>query len=222
MSLEKYYKIGKFKLFPICRSITGKGVRKTLNIIKKEFSNLKINKVKSGTKVFDWKVPPEWNVSDAYVLDKNNKKIINFQDNNLHLVGYSIPLNKVISKKIMFKHLHSLPKQSDAIPYITSYYNKYWGFCVNHKKKLELEKEYKKSDKFKVVIKTNFSSAGNLNYGELVLKGKSKQEILISTYICHPSMANNELSGPIVSMSLINYFNKFKNLNKTLRFLFIT
>ena len=114
-----------------------------------------------------------------------------------------------------------MPKQPEAIPYITSYYKKYWGFCLNHKEKLQFDKKYKNSDKFKAVIKSNLNSKGNLNYGELVVKGKSKQEVLISTYVCHPSMANNELSGPIVSMSLINYFSKIKNLSKTLRFLFI-
>ena len=221
MSLRKYYKIAKYTLFPICRSLTGNGVRKTLGIIKKEFPSLKIHKVKSGTKVFDWNVPSEWNVNDAFILDKNNKKIIDFKNSNLHLVGYSTPLNKFISKKNLFKRLHSLPKQPRAIPYITSYYKKYWGFCLNHKKKLQFDKKYKNSDKFKVVIKSNLNSKGNLNYGELVLKGKSKQEILISTYVCHPSMANNELSGPIVSMGLINYFSKRKDLSKTLRFLFI-
>ena len=221
MSLKKYYKIAKYTLFPICRSLTGNGIRKTLDIIKKEFPSLKIHKVKSGTKVFDWNIPPEWNVNDAFILDKNNKKIVDFNNSNLHLVGYSTPLNQFITKKNLFKHLHSLPKQPGSIPYITSYYKKYWGFCLNHKEKLQFDKKYKNSDKFKVVIKSNLNSKGNLNYGELVLKGKSKQEILISTYVCHPSMANNELSGPIVSMGLINYFSKRKNLGKTLRFLFI-
>ena len=221
MSIKKYYQLTKHSLFPICRSLTGGGVRKTLKIIKKEFPKLKICKIRSGTKVFDWNVPPEWNVKDAYILDKNNKKIVDFKNNNLHLVGYSTPVNKFFSKKKLFNHIHSLPKQPKAIPYITSYYKKYWGFCVSHNKKLKFYKNYKNSDKFKVVIKSNLNSKGHLNYGELILNGKSKQEILISTYICHPSMANNELSGPIVSMSLINHFDKIKNLEKTIRFIFI-
>jgi len=221
MSIKKYYQLTKHSLFPICRSLTGGGVRKTLKIIKKEFPKLKICKIRSGTKVFDWNVPPEWNVKDAYILDKNNKKIVDFKNNNLHLVGYSTPINKFFSKKKLFNHIHSLPKQPKAIPYITSYYKKYWGFCVSHNKKLKFYKNYKNSDKFKVVIKSNLNSKGHLNYGELILNGKSKQEILISTYICHPSMANNELSGPIVSMSLINHFDKIKNLEKTIRFIFI-
>ena len=221
MSVKKYYQLAKHSLFPICRSLTGSGVRKTLNIIKKEFPKLKIRKVASGTKVFNWKVPPEWNVKTAYILDKNNKKIVDFKNNNLHLVGYSIPCNKFILKKELFNHIHSLPNQPKAIPYITSYYKKYWGFCISHNEKLKFNNKYKSSDKFKIVIKSNLNSKGNLNYGELILKGKSKQVILISTYICHPSMANNELSGPVVSMSLINHFRKIKNLDKTIRFIFI-
>ena len=221
MTVKKYYQLAKHSLFPICRSLTGNGVRKTLKIIKREFPKLKICKIRSGTKVFDWNVPPEWNVKAAYILDKNNKKIVDFKNNNLHLVGYSIPVNKFFLKKKLFNHIHSLPKQPKAIPYITSYYKKYWGFCVSHNKKLKFYKNYKNSDKFKVIIKSNLNSKGHLNYGELILKGKSKQEILISTYVCHPSMANNELSGPIVSMCLINHFSKIKNLEKTIRFIFI-
>ena len=221
MSINKYYNLAKNTLYPICRSLTGKGTKKTLSIIKNEFPSLKIYNVSSRSKVFDWNVPDEWNVSDAYVLDKKSNKIIDFKLNNLHLIGYSIPVNKIINKVELFKHLHSLLKQPEAIPYITSYYKKYWGFCVTHKKKNEFNKKYKKNDKFKVVIKSSLNSKGYLNYGELVIKGQSKQEILISTYICHPSMANNELSGPIVSMSLINYFKKIKNLSKTIRFIFI-
>ena len=221
MSVKKYYKIAKYLLFPICRSITGKGLKKTLKIIQGEFPKLKIYRVRSGTKAFDWKVPSEWNVNDAYVLDKNNKKIINFKENNLHLVSYSTPINKFLSKEKLFENLYSLPSKSDAIPYVTSYYKKRWGFCLTHKKKQQIYKKYNSKDKFKVIINSTLNPKGHLNYGELILKGKSDQEILISTYICHPSMANNELSGPIVAMSLINYFSKIKNLEKTLRFVFI-
>ena len=221
MSTKKYYLLAKKILFPICRSLTGNGIRKTLKIIKNEFTQLKVHKVLSGSKVFDWNIPPEWNIKDAYILDKNNKKIVDFKNNNLHLVGYSIPINKFVSKKELFQHIHSLPDQPTAIPYVTSYYKKYWGFCVSYNEKLKFNKNYNNFDKFKVVIKSKLKSKGYLNYGEIVLKGKSKQEILISTYICHPSMANNELSGPIVSMSLINYFKNKRNLEKTMRFIFI-
>jgi len=220
MSIKKYYNIAKTKLFPITRSLTGNGVKKTLNIIQKEFPKLKIKKFKSGTKVFDWNIPEEWNVTDAYVIDKYNNRIIDFKKNNLHLVGYSIPIKKNITKKELFKNLYFLKNQPKAIPYITSYYKRRWGFCISYNEYKILDKRYSLNDKFKVVINSNLNKKGNLNYGELILKGKSKKEILISTYICHPSMANNELSGPIVSMGLINYF-KNKKLNKTLRFVFI-
>ena len=218
--IQKYYKIAKNTLFPINRSLTGAGVKKTLEIIQGEFPKFKIKKVKSGTKVFDWNIPSEWNVLEAYVVDEKNNKIIDFKKNNLHLIGYSIPVNKFLSKKELFKNLYFLKKQPNAIPYITSYYKKRWGFCVSYNQYKDFDKRYLSKDKFKVIINSNFKKNGNLNYGELILKGKSKKEILISTYICHPSMANNELSGPIVSMSLINYLKK-KKLNKTLRFIFI-
>jgi aminopeptidase-like protein len=220
MNIKKYYNIAKTKLFPITRSLTGDGVKKTLNIIQKELPKLKIKKFKSGTKVFDWNIPEEWNVTDAYVIDKYNNRIIDFKKNNLHLVGYSIPIKKNITKKELFKNLYFLKNQPKGIPYITSYYKRRWGFCISYNEYKILDKRYSLNDKFKVVINSNLNKKGNLNYGELILKGKSKKEILISTYICHPSMANNELSGPIVSMGLINYF-KNKKLNKTLRFVFI-
>ena len=220
MTIKKYYNIAKTKLFPITRSLTGDGVKKTLNIIQKELPKLKIKKFKSGIKVFDWNIPEEWNVTDAYVIDKYNNRIIDFKKNNLHLVGYSIPIKKNITKKELFKNLYFLKNQPKAIPYITSYYKRRWGFCISYNEYKILDKRYSLNDKFKVVINSNLNKKGNLNYGELILKGKSKKEILISTYICHPSMANNELSGPIVSMGLINYF-KNKKLNKTLRFIFI-
>src|SRR5210317_1080452 len=204
MSLKRYYNIAKNELFPLTRSLTGQGVKKTLNIIQKEFPKLKIKKFKSGTKVFDWNIPEEWNVTDAYVIDKYNNRIIDFKTNNLHLVGYSIPIKKNITKKELFKNLYFLKNQPKAIPYITSYYKRKWGFCISYNEYKILDKRYSLNDKFKVVINSNLNKKGNLIY----------------TYICHPSMANNELSGPIVSMGLINYF-KNKKLNKTLRFVFI-
>jgi len=219
MPVKKYYNLARDILFPICRSITGKGTVKTLQIIKKEFPKLKINHVQSGTKVFDWKIPLEWEINDAYILDKNNKKIIDFKKNNLHLLGYSYPINKSLKLSSLLERIYSIPNMPKAIPYVHSYYKRYWGFSTTHEHKKELQKNYNKEDSFKVVIKSRLKK-GRLSYGELVIKGESKQEILISTYVCHPSMANNELSGPIVSMSLINYFQNKKNL-KTLRFIFI-
>ena len=221
MKIKEIYKLGKNDLFPICRSLTGLGNLKTLRIIKKKFKILKIKKFKCGTKVFDWKIPKEWNIKNAYILYKNKKKIIDFDKNNLHLVGYSSPINLWIEKKNLLTHLHSIEKKPTAIPYITSFYKKYWGFCTTHNQKKEIIKNYNNNDKFKVVINSKFNENGNLLYGEAVIPGLSKQEILVSTYICHPSMANNELSGPLVSLCLINYFQKFKKLKKTLRFIFI-
>ena len=218
--ISKYYNIAKNRLFLLNRSLTGQGVSKTLKIIKKEFPKLKIKKIKSGTKVFDWKIPEEWNVKDAYVLDKNNKKIIDFRKNNLHLLGYSIPIKKLLNKKDFLESLYYLKKQPTAIPYVTSYYKRRWGFSISYNHYKKIKKDYSSRDKFRIIIDSKLNTKGNLTYGEIILKGKSKQEIMISTYICHPSMANNELSGPIVSMGLINYFKK-KKLNKTLRFIFI-
>ena len=220
MNIRQIYSFAKKTLYPINRSLTGKGTKKTLKLIKKYFPNLKIKKFKCNTKVFDWKIPDEWNVYDAYILDKFGNKIIDFKKNNLHLVGYSIPVNKIVSKSELLKNLYSIKKMPNAIPYITSYYKKRWGFCVSHNQKKTIIKKFHNKDKFKVIIKSKFNKNGYMNYGELIVKGKSKKEILISTYICHPSMANNELSGPMVSMSLINYFQK-KKLSKTIRFIFI-
>ena len=218
--IKKQYLLAKKILFPINRSITGKGIVKTLKIIQDNFPMLNIKKVKSGTKSFDWKIPEEWNIKNAYILDKHNNKIIDFNNNNLHIIGYSIPVNKTLNKDQLLKKIFSLKNQPKAIPYITSYYKKTWGFCCSHIQKKHITKNYKTNDKFKVFIDSNFNKSGQLNYGELVLPGESSQEILISTYVCHPSMANNELSGPIVAMALIDYFKK-KKLKKTLRFLFI-
>jgi len=220
MNINRYYNLAKNILFPINRSITGNGIKKTLHIIKKEIPFLNIKKIQSGSKVFDWTIPDEWNITDAYVKDKYNKKIINFKNNNLHVLGYSSPVNKKISKSKLMERIYFLKNQPTAIPYVTSYYNRNWGFCISYNQKKNILRKYNKSDQFRVFINSNFNKKGFLNYGEIFLKGKSKKEILISTYICHPSMANNELSGPIVSMSLINYFKK-KNNEYSLRFLFL-
>ena len=218
--IKNFYNFAKNTLYPINRSITGEGTKRTLRLIKIKIPQLKIKKISCGNRVFDWKIPDEWNISDAYVLDKDNNRIINFKDNNLHVVGYSKPVNKWVNKDTLFKKLHSNKKIPNAIPYLTSYYKRDWGFCIEENKKKELKKKYSNKDKFFVKIDSIFNKNGNLNYGEVVIRGVSKKEILISTYICHPSMANNELSGPLVSMLLIDHFKKRK-LNKTMRFIFI-
>ena len=186
---------------------------------------MKIKYFNSGDKVFDWTVPQEWNIKDAYILDKYDKKIIDFRKNFLHLVGYSKKINRVVSKNELLELLTTHNKISNAVPYITAYYKKnFYGFCCSSIQKQIIKNTYDKEDNFRLFIDSDFNKKGKMHYGELVIKGQSKEEILISTYICHPQMANNELSGPIVSMSLIEYFlkkAKKKILSKTLRFLFI-
>tara|TARA_Y100001970_G_scaffold286159_1_gene407674 strand:- start:39463 stop:42477 length:3015 start_codon:yes stop_codon:yes gene_type:complete len=202
-------------LFPICRSITGNGVRETLSYIKNILPELEIYQVPSGTKAFDWKIPKEWNIKDAYIKNSKGEKIVDFKENNLHIVGYSVPINKKINLSELLEHLHSLPDQPEAIPYITSYYKEYWGFCVkdNFKKSL-------KEDTYHVVVDSSLSD-GFLNYGELIIPGSSKKEIFISTYICHPSLANNELSGPVLTTGLASWISSNKNNFYTYRIIFI-
>ncbi len=191
-------------LWPICRSITGNGVRDTLDIIKEKLENLSIIEIPTGTQCFDWKIPNEWNIKDAYVIDPSGNKIIDFKDSNLHVVSYSIKVNKEIELDELEKHLYSLPSQPDAIPYVTSYYENRWGFCIEDNKRKKLKK-----GKYKVVIDSQLKK-GNLTYGELLIKGDLEKEIFISTYICHPSMANNELSGPCLTTILAKHLNSKK------------
>lgn len=219
MNISKWYNFG-IKIYPICRSITGDGIKKTLKLIQNKIKGFKIVTVKSGKKVYDWTVPQEWNISEAYIEDEKRKKIIEFKNNNLHIINYSIPVNRILSKKKLLTKLHFLKKKPNAIPYITSYYKKNWGYCCTYNQFKEIKKKYGNKSKFKVVINSSLKS-GFLNYGELVIAGKTKEEILISTYICHPSMANNELSGPLVSLMLAEHFQKQKKLEKTLRFIFV-
>ena len=187
------------ELYPINRSITGEGLRKSLNLISKVVP-LKKKKFKSGKKVFDWVVPEEWIINDAYIFDlKNKKKYANFKINNLHVIGYSKPINKIISLTELKKNIHVDKKNNKAIPYITSYYKKTWGFCLSQNQLKTL-----KNQKYKVVIDSSFKK-GAMDYGETLVKGKSKKEIFFSCYLCHPSMVNNELSGPVISTALIKY-----------------
>ena len=179
-------------LFPLNRSISGNGVRETLRIIQNHIP-IKVHEVPSGTEVFDWVVPNEWNVTDAYVIDETGNKIIDFHENNLHLVGYSVPVNKNVTLSELQKHLYSLPDQPEAVPYVTSYYKERWGFCISQKQRDNL-----KEGKYKVVIDSELKE-GALTYGELIIPGRSEKEVFLSTYVCHPSMANNELSGPVIT-----------------------
>ena len=202
-------------IFYLNRSLTGEGVRETLNLILKKVENLKVKSFKSGDKVFDWKIPNEWKVEEAYILCPNKKKICDFKNNNLHLVGYSMPQNKTLNLENLQKNLFSLPNQPNAVPYVTSYYKKDWGFCISHNQRKKLKKGI-----YKVVIKSKHFK-GLMNYGEVLIPGKTKKEIFLSTYICHPSMANNEVSGLSVLTFITKWLNQQKNLKYSYRIIFI-
>jgi len=203
------------RLWKINRSITGEGVRETLSVLKDIIPSLKIHSVSTGTPVFDWTVPNEWKVTDAYIVTPDGEKICKFADNNLHLLGYSIPFKGRMSLSELKNHLYTLPEQPDAIPYITSYYKERWGFCLTHEQYESLvEGEYE------VYIESELFK-GELNYGELLIKGQSEKEIFLSTYICHPSMANNELSGPTVVTFLAKWLSEQSNLRYSYRIIFI-
>ncbi|WP_440633358.1 DUF4910 domain-containing protein [Candidatus Pelagibacter sp. HIMB1485] len=208
------HKLAK-QLWPYNRSLTGQGVIDTLNQISNHIPNLNIKSIKSGTKVFDWVIPKEWEVHEAYIVTPNGKKICDFSKNNLHLVGYSIPFKGTLSLNELKKNLYTLPKQPKAIPYITSYYKERWGFCLSQEQFDTLD-----DGLYKIVISSTLSD-GKMNYGELLIKGKSDKEIFLSTYICHPSMANNELSGPTVVTFLAKWLQMVNQLEYSYRIVFI-
>lgn len=203
------------ELWPINRSLTGEGVRDTLERIKLHLPSLKVNSVPSGTNVFDWTVPREWSVTEAYIVSPSGEKICDFSVNNLHLLGYSVTFEGEIDLSELKQHLYTLPEQRDAIPYITSYYEERWGFCLSQEQYDEL-----KDGKYYVKIDTKLFD-GVLNYAELILEGKSSKEVFISTYVCHPSMANNELSGPTVVTYLAKWLSELKQRDYTYRIVFI-
>ena len=203
------------KLFPICRSITGDGVRKTLQILKKEYNGLQIYEVPSGTKVFDWTVPKEWNIRNAYIEDSKGKRIIDFNDSNLHVLGYSLPIDCYMSLDKLKEIIYTQPDQPDVIPYVTSYYRESYGFCMSENQKNTLSE-----DIYHCVIDSELIN-GSLTYGEIILKGETKKEILLSTYICHPSMANNEVSGMVVTIEIVKWLASLEKRRYTYRIIFI-
>ncbi len=200
------------RLYPICRSITGNGVRQTLKIMQ-EVIPLAIHEVESGTPVFDWVIPKEWNITDAYVCDEAGDKVIDFKLSNLHVVNYSSPVNVKLSLAELKKHIYTLPDKEDAIPYRTSYYDETWGFCMRHKDFLALEE-----GEYHAVIESSLQQ-GSLTYGEYYLPGESEDEVLLSAHICHPSLANDNLSG----LALLSHMARYLSAQKrklSYRFIF--
>jgi len=201
------------ELYPICRSITGDGVRKTLTIIKKHVP-LNIVEVHSGTQVFDWKIPKEWNIKDAYIKNLSGERIVDFNKSNLHVLNYSIPVNKKISFEELRSHLYALPDYPDWIPYLSSYYQENWGFCITQNQLQNMNDQY-----YDVCIDSNLKS-GFLTYGEFFIQGELNEEILFSCYLCHPSVCNDSLSGVVLLTYLAHELNTIKP-KYSYRFLFI-
>lgn len=216
---EEMYELAK-KLFPIPRSITGQGFRDSLEILNKTLGEniLRFHSIKSGTKVFDWIVPDEWNVKNAYIITPEEKKICDFKKHNLHLLNYSEAIDKEIELEELEKHLYSIEEMPDAIPYVTSYYKRRWGFCITHNERKNLKK-----GRYKVFIDAKHDENGVLNYADFIIPStqNSKDEILLSSYLCHPSMANNELSGPIVAIFLAKWLLNLKERKYNYRFVII-
>jgi aminopeptidase-like protein len=201
------------ELYPICRSITGNGLRATLKKIQ-EIVPLEIREIPSGTKVFDWEVPKEWNIRDAYVKNQSGRKVIDFQEHSLHILNYSVPMQARLSLSELRTHLHSIPQHPDWIPYRTSYYKPDWGFCLRHRELQALEE-----GEYEVCVDSSLED-GHLSYGEIALPGESSDEVLISVHACHPSLANDNLSGVTVAAFLARLLRK-KKLRYSYRFVFI-
>jgi aminopeptidase-like protein len=203
------------QLYPLCRSITGDGVRETLRVLQGHIPLL-MREVPSGTDVFDWKVPREWNIRDAYVKDPAGHKIIDFTTSNLHVVSYSIPVKRRMSLEELRKHLFTLPEHPEWIPYRTSYYAEDWGFCLSHRQLTQLQ-----DGEYEVMIDSSLEN-GHLTYGELCIPGETLDEVLVSTHVCHPSLCNDNLSGVVLTTFLAKLLSQGRpQLRYSYRFLFI-
>ncbi len=200
------------ELFPICRSITGDGVRETFSIIQKHIP-LKVQEVPTGTQVFDWVIPQEWNIRDAYIKDKKGNKVVDFKKSNLHVLNYSQPINKTIALSELIKHIYTLPENPDWVPYRTSYYNPNWGFCMSHNQLTSMQDEV-----YDVFIDAEHTN-GSLTYAEYYIPGTNKEEILVFTHCCHPSLCNDNLTGISLATFLAKSLSE-KNLHYSYRFVF--
>lgn len=205
------------KLFPICRSITGNGVRETLRVLQNICPAMTLHEVPTGTQVFDWIVPKEWNIRDAWIKNSKGEKILDFTKSNLHVMGYSIPVNQKVTLEELLPLIHTQPDQPDAIPYVTSYYKERYGFCMSQEQKDALQE-----DTYHIYIDSDLKD-GSLTYGEILISSTegNKDEIFLSTYVCHPSMANNELSGPAVTIYLAKWLWEKKHRRYNYRIIFI-
>lgn len=201
------------ELYPICRSITGDGFRRTLEVVGRDIP-LETHEVPSGTRVLDWTVPPEWNIRDAYVKNAEGERVIDFRRSNLHIMSYSVPVHARMSKTELLPHLHSVPDQPDVIPYRTSYYSPAWGFCVSHRQLSALPE-----GDYEVVIDSSLSP-GHLTFGECRLEGELPGEILISCHACHPSLCNDNLSGVVLAAFLARHLWR-RARRHSFRFLFV-
>lgn len=201
------------ELYPICRSITGNGVRRTLEIINRHIP-LQINDIPSGQVAFDWSVPKEWNITDAWIKTTSGEKIVDFQKSNLHVLNYSVPVHKTVTLEELKAHLFTLPDHPDWIPYRTSYYNENWGFCIPHRLYEELKDAH-----YEVFIDSTLTQ-GHLTYGEYLIKGKISDEVLISCHICHPSLCNDNLAGMAMATFMARHLSR-RQMRYSYRFLFI-
>lgn len=211
---KEMYKLAE-ELYPIGRSLTGAGVRETLAILQRELPQLTIHEVPSGTKVFDWTVPKEWKIREAYIEDEAGNRIVDYANLNLHVVGYSTPVDRYVDLEELKKYIYVQAGQPNAVPYVTSYYKERYGFCMSEEQRDSLQ-----PGTYHMYIDSELFE-GSLTYGELILPGKEDKEILVSTYVCHPSMANNELSGPVLAVALAKALEKQPERKYTYRFVWI-